>query len=107
METPTVYDNRFADRALVSACPVCPTPRPWYAYSPCRTNSATPLAVYYGLVCLAVSGRSEKKFRCPSWCDRVLYSVGMYGGDSVRRLALDRYWSSGPLLSDHTPGELN
>lgn len=49
--------------------------------------------------------RPEKKTRCPSWCDRVLYSVGANGGDSVRRLALDRYWSCGPLLSDHMTGE--
>ncbi|CAM9934305.1 unnamed protein product [Scytosiphon promiscuus] len=47
--------------------------------------------------------RPEKKVRCPSWCDRVLYSVGLQGGDSVRRLRLDRYWSSGPLVSDHMP----
>ncbi|CAN0262540.1 unnamed protein product, partial [Hapterophycus canaliculatus] len=47
--------------------------------------------------------RPEKKVRCPSWCDRVLYSVGLQGGDSVRRLRLDRYWSSGPLISDHMP----
>ncbi|CAM9274896.1 unnamed protein product [Ectocarpus sp. 12 AP-2014] len=45
----------------------------------------------------------EKKVRCPSWCDRVLYTMGMQGGDSVRRLGLDRYWSSGPLVSDHMP----
>lgn len=51
------------------------------------------------------SRRPDKKVRCPSWCDRVLYSVGTFGGDAVRRLALDRYWSSGPLLSDHMPGE--
>lgn len=43
--------------------------------------------------------------RCPSWTDRVLYSVGIYGSDAVRRLALDRYWSSDLLLSDHMPGE--
>lgn len=49
--------------------------------------------------------RPEKKVRCPSWCDRVLYSVGMQSGDSVKRLGLDRYWSSGPLVSDHMPGE--
>ncbi|CAM9139890.1 unnamed protein product [Ectocarpus sp. 12 AP-2014] len=45
----------------------------------------------------------EKKVRCPSWCDRVLYTMGMQGGDSVRRLGLERYWSSGPLVSDHMP----
>ena len=49
--------------------------------------------------------RPEKKVRCPSWTDRVLYSVGIYGGDSVRRLALDRYWSSDVKMSDHMPGE--
>ncbi|CBN80141.1 conserved unknown protein [Ectocarpus siliculosus] len=49
--------------------------------------------------------RPEKKVRCPSWCDRVLYAMGMQGGDSVRRLGLERYWSSGPLVSDHMPGE--
>ncbi|CAN0220286.1 unnamed protein product, partial [Laminaria digitata] len=49
--------------------------------------------------------RPEKKARCPSWCDRVLYSVGIHGGNSIRRLALDRYWSAGPLLSDHMPGK--
>ncbi|CAM9474706.1 unnamed protein product [Ectocarpus fasciculatus] len=45
----------------------------------------------------------EKKVRCPSWCDRVLYTMGMQSGDSVRRLGLERYWSSGPLVSDHMP----
>lgn len=53
----------------------------------------------------AVGYRPEKKVRCPSWCDRVLYTMGMQGGDSVRRLGLERYWSSGPLVSDHMPGE--
>eukprot|EP00903_Cladosiphon_okamuranus_P017359 g15992.t1 len=47
--------------------------------------------------------RPEKKVRCPSWCDRVLYLVGMQSGNSVKRLGLDRYRSSGPLLSDHLP----
>eukprot|EP00752_Nemacystus_decipiens_P012707 g11259.t1 len=46
--------------------------------------------------------RPEKKVRCPSWCDRVLYSVEQ-SGNSVKRLGLDRYWSSGPLVSDHMP----
>lgn len=47
--------------------------------------------------------RPEKKTRCPSWCDRVLWSIGSWGGDSIRRMAMDRYWRSGPLLSDHLP----
>ncbi|CAM9317650.1 unnamed protein product, partial [Hapterophycus canaliculatus] len=47
--------------------------------------------------------RVQKKVRCPAWCDRVLYYMGMHSGGSVRRLGLDRYWSSGPLLSDHMP----
>ncbi|CAM9989412.1 unnamed protein product, partial [Phaeothamnion confervicola] len=47
--------------------------------------------------------RPEKKVRCPSWCDRVLWSVGHSGGDSIGRLGLERYWLSGPVLSDHLP----
>ncbi|CAM9459993.1 unnamed protein product [Choristocarpus tenellus] len=47
--------------------------------------------------------RPGKKVRCPSWCDRVLWSAGTYGGDSLRRLSLDKYSSTGPPLSDHMP----
>ncbi|CAM9878821.1 unnamed protein product [Chrysoparadoxa australica] len=50
-----------------------------------------------------LENRPEKKLRCPSWCDRVLWSVGSYGGQSINRFGLARYWSSGPLLSDHLP----
>ncbi|CAN0165266.1 unnamed protein product [Scytosiphon promiscuus] len=47
--------------------------------------------------------RPDKKMRCPAWCDRVLYTMGMQNGGSVRRLGLDKYWSPRPLLSDHMP----
>eukprot|EP01084_Bolivina_argentea_P057414 104894_1 len=40
----------------------------------------------------AIENANEKKIRCPSWCDRILWSVGMWGGDSIGRMALDRYW---------------
>lgn len=28
-------------------------------------------------------------------------------GDSVKRLGLDKYWSAGPLVSDHMPGKIS
>lgn len=90
------------------------TPPVRHVVLPCRvrpfSRNALELivaALYFYVDCArcAAGYRPEKKVRCPSWCDRVLYTMGMQSGDSVRRLGLERYWSSGPLVSDHMPGE--
>eukprot|EP00611_Tribonema_gayanum_P020863 TRINITY_DN389_c1_g2_i1.p1 TRINITY_DN389_c1_g2~~TRINITY_DN389_c1_g2_i1.p1 ORF type:complete len:728 (+),score=235.71 TRINITY_DN389_c1_g2_i1:124-2307(+) len=48
--------------------------------------------------------RPEKKMRCPSWCDRILWSAPhVCNAGPVQRMSLENYWSSGPYVSDHAP----